>query len=367
MAGEAAGSRLESLGERMSGAFLGAQELLTVHLGLELGLYQALAEMGTATAAEVAAAAGCDERYVREWLEQLAVAGIASVPDGGADGGFDAEERRYLLPATSRRVLLDGDDLDHLGPLAPLLAALARALAPVATAFRSGAGVAAGNYGDDLRRATAALNKPLFTHLLVQRWLPSLPAVDARLRTGPPARVADFGCGAGWAAIAVALAYPLVTVDGVDADEAGIADARRHAAEADVAERVSFVVADAAGPGLDGPYDLVMCLEALHDMGRPVDALSAMRSLLAGDGTLLLAEERVAEAFVAPGNARDRAAYCWSVLHCLPVARAVPGSTATGAVLRPSLMARLAAQAGFGSVRAAAIDDRYFRFYILER
>ena len=57
---------------------------MTVHLGDRLGLYHALAEAGHVTSGELAAATGTEERYVREWLEQQAVAGILEVDDVGS-------------------------------------------------------------------------------------------------------------------------------------------------------------------------------------------------------------------------------------------------------------------------------------------
>ncbi|MDP8969343.1 MAG: hypothetical protein M3N52_02330 [Actinomycetota bacterium] len=56
-------------------------EIFGVYLGLRLGLYAALAEGGAATPGQLAAWAGVDARYAREWLEQQAVAGILQVDD----------------------------------------------------------------------------------------------------------------------------------------------------------------------------------------------------------------------------------------------------------------------------------------------
>src|SRR5512132_1688859 len=62
----------EALAERLIDDVTGALETLGVYLGLELGLYQALADLETATQAELAATAGIAPRYAREWLEQQA-------------------------------------------------------------------------------------------------------------------------------------------------------------------------------------------------------------------------------------------------------------------------------------------------------
>lgn len=49
-----------------------------VSIGDRLGLYRALAEAGPSTPAELAAATGTTERYVREWLAGQAASGYVS-------------------------------------------------------------------------------------------------------------------------------------------------------------------------------------------------------------------------------------------------------------------------------------------------
>ena len=53
---------------------------------------------------------------------------------------------------------------------------------------------------------------------------------------------------------------------------------------------------------LSGGYDLVTIFEALHDMVRPVEALSAARRVLAEDGTVLVVDGLVAEEFTVPAS-----------------------------------------------------------------
>ena len=84
--------------------------------------------------------------------------------------------------------------------------------------------------------------------MLGTEWLPAIVDVDARLRAEPSARVLD-GRGTGWAAIAMAQAYPNINVDGVDLDRDAISAARRNAKRAGVADRVRFSVTDAADLG----------------------------------------------------------------------------------------------------------------------
>lgn len=95
------------------GKVLAAMEVATVYLGDRLGLYEALAEGGWKTSAELAAITGTNERYLREWLEQQAVVGVLHVDYLGAD----ASSRRYRLPAAHTEVLLGRDSLQYLAPV----------------------------------------------------------------------------------------------------------------------------------------------------------------------------------------------------------------------------------------------------------
>lgn len=83
-------------------------------------------------------------------------------------------------------------------------------------------------------------------------------------------------------------------------------------------------------------YDLVLILEALHDLAKPTDVLRDARSVLADNGVVVVADEKVAEHFTAPGDGLERMMYGWSVLHCLPASLAEEGSAAIGTVLRDS-------------------------------
>lgn len=349
----------EALAERLVEDTTHSLETLSVYLGLELGLYRALAKLGTSTEADVAAQAGVAPRYAREWLEQQAAAGYLACNDSTRP----AEERRYRLPAGHAEVLLDADSPYHAAPVAGMLASIAQVLPQLLEAYRSGGGVPYAAYGREMRRGIAALNRPMFLHELASIWLAGVPDLDQRLRSVPPARVLDLGCGLGASSIALAGAYPRAVVQGVDLDEASITEARDQAAQEGVADRVTFVVGDAAHLAPEAQFDVVTIFEALHDMGDPVGVLRATRTLLAPEGSLLVADERVADAFTAPGDPVERFMYGWSILHCLPVSLAEGPVEATGTVLRAPTVARWAAAAGFDRFEVLPIDNPYWRFY----
>lgn len=350
----------ETLAEQLIAGTTAGFETLSVWLGLRLGLYAALDEE-PGTPLEVARRAGVDARYAREWLEHQAAAGIVSVEDPAAE----AEARRYSLTSAHREVLLDETSPFHAAPMAMALASVGPILEELLAAYRTGAGISFAAYGDEIRDHIAGMNRPMFTHELVSEWIPAVPGLADRLAADPPARVLDVACGTGWSSVCLAQGYPKVRVDGLDLDAPSIERARRLATDTGMADRVAFHVADAAAPGLDGPYDAAMVFEALHDMAQPVAALAAIRQRLTDDGVVLVGDERAAEAFTAPAGDLDRLFYGFSVFHCLPAGRIQQPSAATGTVLRPDTLRDYARQAGFTDVEVLEITNDFWRFYRL--
>jgi 2-polyprenyl-3-methyl-5-hydroxy-6-metoxy-1,4-benzoquinol methylase len=360
MATAADTERRDALVERLFEAVLGFNDLHAVYLGDRLGLYQALAG-GAERPGEVAAAAGCDERYVREWLEHQAVGGILDVDDPSAA----APDRRYRIPPGHDEVLLDRDSVNYMSAFARMMVGMVQPLPAVVEAFRTGKGVPYADFPADFVEGQGDMNRTQFINLLASEWLPALPDVDERLRSGS-ARVADVACGTGWSSIAIAKGYPGVRVDGFDLDRASIEVARKAAETERLADRVDFQIRDAADPELADRYDLVTVFEAIHDMARPVEALRAIRGLLADGGVALVADEKVADEFTAPGDEIERVMYGWSILHCLPVGRDEQPSAETGTVMRESTFRRYAEEAGFEEVEVVPIEHGFWRFYRLQ-
>ena len=353
----------------------GALELLTVYLGERLGLYQALYADGPATSAELAARTGTTERYIREWLEHHAAGGLLEVDDPAAG----PLARRYFLPPGHVPVLADTGDVRYQAFNGAEIVRAARWMPEVAEAFRSGGAPPPLPWAPEGR---PEFNRAVFLNLLAKQWLPAIADVDLRLRGEPPARVADLACGTGWSSIAMAQAYPLISVDGFDLDADAIAAARRHAGEAGLADRVTFTAADASGPdasgpdasgpgmpgpGMPGQYDLVTIIEGLHDMSRPADALRAARAMLAEPGSLIVADELVEDEFTAPASIQEQYHYAWSVVACLPAVMGDPDTAATGAVMRPATLRRYAFEAGFQNLEILQVNAGMLRFYRLTR
>jgi len=347
-----------SLTSRLFRDMVGALELLTVYLGERLGLYQALYAGGPATSAELAARTGTTERYIREWLEHHAASGLLEVDDPAAG----PLARRYSLPPGHVPVLADTGDVRYQGFNGVEIVRAARWMPEVAAAIRSGGAPPALPWAPEGR---PEFNRAVFLNLLAREWMPAIADVDLRLRSEPPARVADLACGTGWSSIAMTQAYPLIRVDGFDLDADAIQEARRNAEDARLADRVTFTVADASGPGMSGRYDLVTIIEGLHDMSRPIDALRVARGLLTGPGCVIVADELVQDEFTAPASIEEQYHYAWSVVACLPAVMNDPDTAATGAVMRPATLRRYALEAGFQGMEILPVNAGLLRFYRL--
>jgi SAM-dependent methyltransferase len=346
----------EVFAEHVFDAGLGYFRVLSMYLGLRLGLYEALREAGNgSTAADLAARAGIDERYAREWLEQQATAGILEVDT-------EADPNVFRLPSGHAEVLLDPDSLSFAGATIRQLASLRGVIDHVVDAFGHGGGLPHEAYGEENIDGQGGANRPVFLTTLPNDWLPAIGPFHERLLAGP-ARVVDIGCGHGWSSIALARAYPLAEVDGYDPDPLSVERARGHADEAGLGGRVRFHEAD--GASIDASADLAMAFECVHDMSDPVSVLGAARRALSDDGAMLVVDERTRDRFDGTPDDLEAYYYGWSIFDCLPNGLASKPSAATGTVMRPDTLRAYATEAGFTRFDVLPIEHDAFRLYLL--
>ena len=129
---EAEAADSEDFAERMGHMMNEAALVLMISVGHRTGLFDVMAAMPAATSAEIAARAGLNERYVREWLAAMTTGRI--VDHDGAAGSF-------LLPADHAACLTRAAGLDNIAVQAQHLGLLALVEDQIVDCFRHGGGV----------------------------------------------------------------------------------------------------------------------------------------------------------------------------------------------------------------------------------
>jgi ubiquinone/menaquinone biosynthesis C-methylase UbiE len=226
-----------------------------------------------------------------------------------------------------------------------------QALPQITEAVRTGAGLGWHEHDDDVFAGCERFFRPGYLANLTASWLPALDGVEDRLRAG--GRVADIGCGHGASTVLMAEAFPTATFCASDYHEDSIAQARKRAEEAGVADRVTFETATAQTFG-GGPFDLVTTFDALHDMGDPLGAARHVRESLAPDGTWMVVEPYAGDTVADNLNPVGRVYYSFSTFLCVPNALSQTGGYALGAQAGEPAIRRIATDAGFTRFRRAA-------------
>jgi SAM-dependent methyltransferase len=335
-------AEVEAFAMRAIGDVAAAYTGVMVSLGSKLGLYRAMAGAGPLSAKELAARAGCAERYVREWLNAQAAGGYL---------GYHAASDTYELSAEHALVLADEDSPAFIPHAWNIPAAMWFDEPQALEAFRTGRGVAWGEHDARMACGVAAFYRNGYRASLVSQWLPALDGVVARLEAG--IEVADIGCGHGHSTRLMAEAFPNSRFHGFDPHGPSIDEARRLANAAGLAERARFEAARAVEVP-DRRYGLVCFFDTLHDLGDPVAAARRAADVLAPGGTVMLVEpfahDRVEDNLSTVGQLY----YAGSSLICCAHAISEGGRLVLGAQAGPRRLAEGFRKAGFTHFRRAA-------------
>jgi SAM-dependent methyltransferase len=335
-------TKLESFLARAVGDLSAGYGGVMVSLGDKLGLYKAMWGAGPISAKELAARAGCAERYVREWLNAQAAGGYV---------GYHATSDTYELSPEQAMVLADEDSPVFIPSAWNVPASMWFDEGKAVEAFRTGKGVAWGEHDGRLYCGVAAFYRNAYRGSLVSEWLPALDGVVGKLEAG--ITVADVGCGHGHSSILMAQAFPKSRFHGFDVHAASIDEAKREAADAGVDARVAFDVAGATDyPG--GNYGLICFFDCLHDMGDPIAAARHAAEVLAPDGTVMLVEPFANDRVEDNLSPVARLYYAASTTLCCAHAISEGGRLVLGAQAGEARLAEVLRKAGFTHFRRAA-------------
>jgi SAM-dependent methyltransferase len=329
----------------------GTMAIGMAYVGVKTGLFRAMAGKGPLRLDEVIAASGLQPRYVEEWLNGMAAAGYLR---------YDPGAKTFQLP-DEHAYLLASEGTDHfMGGLFAFATVLMGVAPKVAEAFRTGGGVRFDDFGPECVDALDMINSGQYEQRLNSYWLGKLPEVTKRLQNG--GRVLDVGCGAGRAAVEIAKAFPKCEVVGLDPDAASIGKARANAAQAGVADRVTFVAKTAGELDPGGGFDLITTCDCIHDFAAPQRTLRDIRKLLKPDGTLFIAEPKAADRLEDNFHPIGTTYYGFSLFHCMTQSLA-HGGPGLGTCMGPARLEGLLREAGFRHFEPLDIKSQTNAFF----
>ena len=335
-------SKLQTFLTRAVGDLSAGYGGVMVSLGSKLGLYKAMAGRGPMSSEEIAASAGCAERYVREWLNAQAAGGYVEYHDGSDT---------YELSPEQAMVLADEESPVYIPSAWNVPASMWFDEDKAVEAFRSGGGIPWGAHDGRLACGVAAFYRNAYRGSLISEWLPALDGVVERLDAG--IAVADVGCGHGHSTILMAQAFPRSRFHGFDPHVESVNAAKRHATEAGVGSRVGFEAVRATDYAARG-YGLICFFDALHDMGDPVAAATHAAKVLAPDGTVMLVEPFANDRVEDNISPVARLYYAASTTICCAHAVSDGGKLVLGAQAGEARLAEVFRKAGFTRFRRAA-------------
>ncbi len=329
-----------------------ASTALMTSIGHQTGLFDTIAGMPPTTSAEIAAAAGLNERYVREWLGAMVASRLIE---------YDPLGETYHLPPEHAAFVTRAAGPDNLGFFTQYIALMGSIEQDVIECFRNGGGVPYSAV-PRFQRLQAEETASLYDATLIDVVLPLVPGLTERLEAGID--VADVGCGGGHAINLMAQAFPQSRFTGYDFSEEGIGMGRGEAARMGLAN-ATFEVKDIATLTEPGRFALVTAFDTIHDQAHPAQVLRAIYDAVQPGGVFLMqdiaASSHVHENIDHP---LGPVLYTLSTMHCMTVSLAQNGE-GLGTVWGEQLALQMLADAGFADVEVKKVPGDILNNYYL--
>ena len=313
---------------------------LMVSIGHRTGLFDTMSQSPPATSEEIAARAGLNERYVREWLGAMVTGGVVEVDPAAARFSLAPEHAAFLTRAAGA---------DNMAVFAQYMAVMGDVEDDIVECFRRGGGVPYERFSR-FHEVMAEDSGQSVLSSLESHILPLVPGLTDRLATG--IRVLDAGCGRGRIMIRLAELYPRSRFVGMDLSSDAIAFARDAATEKELGN-IEFVSTDLSSfdrTAEPDSFDFITTFDAIHDQAKPLNVLEGIHRALKSDGTYLM-QDISGTSHVDKDREHPIGTFLYAIscMHCMTVSLA-QGGEGLGAMWGEERTREYLHRAGFRSV-----------------
>jgi 2-polyprenyl-3-methyl-5-hydroxy-6-metoxy-1,4-benzoquinol methylase len=287
---------------------------LMVSIGHRTGLFDAMAELPAATSGEIAAVAGLNERYVREWLGAMVSGDIVR---------YYPETAAYHLPPEHAASLTRAATPNNVAVFSQYISLLGQVEDRVVECFQRGGGVPYSAF-PRFHEVMAEDSGQTVVAALIDDILPLVPGLVEALTAGID--VLDVGCGRARALLLLARTFPNSHFTGYDLSSQAIDEASAEARDLGLSN-VRLAVRDVTDLTDTAAYDLITAFDAVHDQARPEAVLRGIATALRPGGTFLMQDIQASSHL---HNNIDHPIgpflYTISCMHCMTVSLAVDGA-----------------------------------------
>jgi ubiquinone/menaquinone biosynthesis C-methylase UbiE len=331
---------------------------LMISVGHRTGLLDAMRDAAPSSSAEIAARAGLNERYVREWLGAMVTGRIVNI---------DPARNRFSLPPEHAAFLTRAAGADNIGVFAQYIALLGSVEDEIVECFKKGGGVPYARF-PRFHEVMAEDSGQSVLSSLESHIVPLVPGLREKLTSG--IHVLDLGCGRGRIINRLAELYPKSRFTGMDLSSEAVLSAWEEAAQKKL-RNIEFIVTDLSHFHESAEvesFDLIATFDAIHDQAKPLNVLRGIHRALRSDGVYLMQDIKGSSDI---HNNMDHplgpALYTISCMHCMTVSLAQNGE-GLGAMWGEEKTREYLAKAGFRAVEKKELaHDIQNNWYVVRK
>jgi 2-polyprenyl-3-methyl-5-hydroxy-6-metoxy-1,4-benzoquinol methylase len=313
---------------------------LMVSVGHRTGLFDAMSKLPPATSGELAAQAGLNERYVREWLGAMTTARVVEV---------DPATLKFSIPPEHAAFLTRAAAADNIAVFAQYMAVMGSVEDDIVECFRKGGGVPYEKFRR-FHEVMAEDSGQSVLSSLESHILPLVPGLTDRLAQG--GRMLDLGCGRGCILHRLAALYPRSRFVGMDLSHGAIAYAREEASRAGLnnTEFAAVDLSDFDQTAEPESFDFITTFDAIHDQAKPLNVLKGIYRALKPEGVYLMQDiSGTSHVHKDIEHPIGTFLYTISCMHCMTGSLA-QGGEGLGAMLGEEKTREYLRKAGFRSI-----------------